>query len=169
MPAGKSNEKWPQEAVRELARLWAEGYSASHIATVLSTPYRELTRNAVMGMKTRLGLKRDPNPEPSRSVAAVCFPKQSTPAATRASPVQPPCDTQPATPAQPRRRTLFDLADDDCRWSEVDDSEALSFSFPCKRKAVVGLPYCALHCSAAYYKPEQRLRAPRYYRSNNGG
>lgn len=43
---------WTPERIAELTRLWTQGYSASQIATALGG----VTRNAVIGKATRLGL-----------------------------------------------------------------------------------------------------------------
>jgi hypothetical protein len=57
---------WTNERIERLKQLWAEGYSASQIATDLGG---NITRNAVIGKACRIGLragKKQPQPKPKR-------------------------------------------------------------------------------------------------------
>jgi GcrA cell cycle regulator len=57
---------WTDERIERLKQLWAEGYSASQIATDLGG---NITRNAVISKACRIGLragKKQPKPQPQR-------------------------------------------------------------------------------------------------------
>ncbi|WP_188612786.1 GcrA family cell cycle regulator [Chelatococcus reniformis] len=168
---------WSDDRVELLKRLWAEGLSASQIATAMGG----ITRNAVIGKVHRLGLSGRAKaaasgvPKPRKSVAA---PPRSTAASPR--PAQGPTvqgntvlavsmrietdayEPHPATQAADvvvplsERVTITELRENMCRWPLGDPTSA-EFRF-CGNRTTPGQPYCAHHARIAYQPPERRRR-----------
>ncbi|MBI4723670.1 MAG: GcrA cell cycle regulator [Rhodomicrobium sp.] len=162
---------WTDERVELLKKLWADGLSASQIATKLG----EVTRNAVIGKVHRLGLagrattSRIRTARPRSNIAL--FPARSAqmqyrtfgntalkeaPQERRAAAVIPLRALPDLDPAPEGLITLIDLKETMCHWPIGDPMEE-GFHF-CGRRKGFGSPYCEHH-SAIAYNPTARRRA----------
>ncbi|MUZ75444.1 GcrA cell cycle regulator [Agrobacterium vitis] len=176
---------WTDERVERLTKLWAEGLSASQIATQLGG----VSRNAVIGKVHRLCLPGrakagGPAVTPARTPKR---PAPSTPRApnfaarTPSSAPRPAARTTAATalnddldmdvtenmaalpvlnttilPAS-RRLSLTDLTERTCKWP-VGDPMADEFHF-CGCDSQDNSPYCKYHAKLAYQPVNERRRA----------
>jgi len=160
---------WTEERVQSLTRLWAEGLSASVIATRLG----QATRNAVIGKVHRLALPSRPTP-PRLKIHR----SRPRPAGNRrlmrsrvgaiANPIAANFSThhfevEPFVPAAEElqippneRKTLQMLENCDCRWP-IGDPQSPDFHF-CNRRKVPGLSYCEFHARRAFQPPLPRRR-----------
>ncbi len=170
---------WTDERVELLKKLWAEGLSASRIATEIG----DVSRNAVIGKVHRLGLagrakekgSSAPRPRKRQNTAAPTAPRKSSaprPAFPKPAPVRnvslnPDDPTEAveivdhrhfdaAAMPQCERVTIMELRDSMCRWP-LGDPLTPEFRF-CGGDAVIGLPYCPHHCSIAYQPAQERRR-----------
>lgn len=154
---------WTDQRIADLRQLYADGLSSSQIANELGGG---LTRNAIIGKVTRLGLTRLTHPssanrpphlrhrKPPPSTKRIS-PTKSTHhtrvAAWRMAPVveQPPVPdvTDSAMPIG-KRCTIFELTEETCRWPTGHPGEP-DFFF-CGAKRLEGRPYCSYHCRVAY-------------------
>lgn len=152
--------KWTDERVERLKEMWAEGLSCSQIAAELGGG---LTRNAVIGKVTRLGLPlRKKNRVPQRRPHSNFKFKTRKPKriegknAARVRPVED-WKIEPEPYVQDtlvdaeipiaQRKTLMELTDQTCRWPVGDVGES-NFFF-CGAMPTRGKPYCAAHCARA--------------------
>ncbi|ANW00670.1 GcrA family cell cycle regulator [Bradyrhizobium icense] len=132
---------WTEERIETLKHLWDTGSSAAEIAAELGG----LTRNAVLGKIFRLGLSESKvlraekmsraiqkswEKRPRQSVRAELPPKMS------AETVQLRC-----AEIIPRNVSLYDLAEDDCKYPYGEGCE-ITF---CGHPSVVGRSYCGPH------------------------
>jgi GcrA cell cycle regulator len=164
---------WTDERVELLKKFWADGLSASQIASKLG----EVTRNAVIGKVHRLGLagrattSRVRNARPRSNIAL--FPARSAQvqyrtfgnAALKTS-VQPQERRVPSIvplralpelePAPEGIITLADLKETMCHWPVGDPMEE-GFHF-CGRRKSSGVPYCEHHAAIAYNPAAKRRR-----------
>lgn len=163
---------WTDDRVARLAKLWAEGLSASQVAADLGG----VTRNAVIGKVHRLGLSGRAKPAgksnatPRRKPAA----KSGTGSYTRAAP-RPSArsagntalktDVDVVSRAKPvedlampksKMLTLMDLTESTCRWPTGDPTMP-GFSF-CGHKNQEEKPYCEFHSKLAFQPPSERRR-----------
>ncbi|MEM9732936.1 MAG: GcrA family cell cycle regulator [Pseudomonadota bacterium] len=177
---------WTEERVARLAKLWAEGLSASQIAADLG----EVTRNAVIGKVHRLGLSgRDKpagkggNRKKATTAKAATKPAAPKPATPRAKPADAEPLTSKASPglddvdvkervdeetlvetkpandnAEPisRKLTLMQLTENTCKWPTGDPTMP-GFSF-CGHSTEDDKPYCAFHNKVAFQPPSERRR-----------
>ncbi len=150
---------WTVDRVATLKKLWADGHSASAIATKLG----EVTRNAVIGKVHRLGLagrkcgarKLDssrpasffPPRRParqsrrrSRTIPAASSPRAVT-ATTQLLPE--PC------PTPEHAATVLTLTAFTCRWPEGDPKRE-GFHFCGRTKGSASGPYCEHHAAIAF-------------------
>ncbi len=164
---------WTDERVDLLKKLWADGLSASQIATKLG----EVTRNAVIGKVHRLGLagrattSRIRTARPRNNIAL--FPARSSQVQYRtfgntALKVAPhPQERKHASviplralpelePAPEGTITLIDLKECMCHWPIGDPMEE-NFHF-CGRRKNFGVPYCEHHAAIAYNPAARRRR-----------
>jgi GcrA cell cycle regulator len=163
---------WNDERVETLKRLWAEGLSASQIATELGG----ITRNAVIGKVHRLGLSgrakspttASPRPRKARAhshmirVAPRPAVRGNTALAT-AFEYESEAEPEVVDNVVPmgQRRSLIELSERSCRWPIGDPGEA-DFFF-CGGQSVDGLPYCAHHRRIAYQPANPRRdRKPQF-------
>src|SRR4051812_39810725 len=158
---------WTDERVELLKKLWADGLSASVIATELGG----VTRNAVIGKVHRLGLSgraKAPAPQPPRRAKptrAPSHPLRTAPSvhgnAALAVEIVPVAEPKPEAEATPRptqdvvialseRVTIMELREQMCRWP-LGDPGREDFRF-CGGRSSPGGPYC-LHHSALAYQP----------------
>jgi GcrA cell cycle regulator len=149
---------WTDERVESLKKLWAEGLSASRIATELGG----VTRNAVIGKVHRLGLaaraKAPPaagtRPRKARSQAQLLrVSRPSVRGNTALAHVydlelEPEPELADNVIPLGQRRTLLELTDQTCRWP-IGDPGHSDFFF-CGGQTITSLPYCAYHSRVAY-------------------
>ena len=134
---------WTDERIEDLKRYWDRGLSCSQIATRLGG----VTRNAVIGKVSRLGLapRMQPRKPSSRVIKPLPQQRRWVPPVTT-EPLPPPQDIDTA-----RVASVLDLRDHHCRWP-IGDPKAADFGF-CGRAPTAGLPYCAGHARRAYEAP----------------
>ena len=171
---------WTDERVSRLAKLWAEGLSASQIAEDLGG----VTRNAVIGKVHRLGLSGRDKPAGKSNAAARRKPA-ARPAAATSNPSPTPTYTRPRTTThtvgntalkveieeevvfQPkpepetlvpksRKLTLLELTESTCKWPTGDPTMP-GFSF-CGHSSKDDKPYCSYHNKLAFQPPNDRRR-----------
>jgi GcrA cell cycle regulator len=158
--------EWTDARVELLKKLWAEGLSASQVASQIGG----ITRNAVIGKVTRLGLAA--RKTTSRVYYRTARPRKQRPlmvkvptgrmqdkgnAAFRALLAAAPGYVEPAEDIViplAERKTLDQLEDHHCRWP-MGDPRKSDFHF-CAKEKVPGLPYCGHHARRAYQTPAQR-------------
>ena len=164
---------WTDDRVELLKKLWADGLSASQIASRLGG----ITRNAVIGKVHRLGLagrattSRSRTPRPRNRVSHLPLRptrvQYRTHGNTALKPVFVPAE-QPAValtivpkiveelnvPAA-LRVDLLDLRECMCRWP-IGDPQDESFHF-CGRQKAAGISYCHHHARLAF-QPVTRRR-----------
>jgi GcrA cell cycle regulator len=139
---------WTTDRIAQLKRLFDEGLTCSQIAREI-----DVTRNAVIGKLSRLGLNRPKNdagykrPSAPRSVVTrqvrmLRIMHAEMEAAARGEPVA------DEAISVARRCSLLELNAESCRWPlgrpGTDD-----FAF-CGNAPVEGLPYCPGHARLAY-------------------
>jgi len=167
---------WTDERVELLKKLWAEGLSASQIATQLGG----VSRNAVIGKVHRLKLSsrgRTTLTQPrAKKVASTTAPAKA-PASRPARPVATSVgatalavqfDAQPVARQlvrssenvvlpMSRELSLIQLTERTCKWPNGDPlTEEFSF---CGNEAGENGPYCAYHSKLAYQPASERRRA----------
>ncbi|HYB06111.1 MAG TPA: GcrA family cell cycle regulator [Methyloceanibacter sp.] len=162
---------WNDERVELLKRLWAEGLSASQIASRLGG----VTRNAVIGKVHRLGLSgratssRSSSPRPRRVQAPRQHRAPSLLFATRGNAALKPAYEEEIEPAPApieelyippaERASILTLKESMCRWPIGDPGEE-EFHF-CGRKTSGSVPYCEHHARLAYQPAPSRRRDKR--------
>jgi GcrA cell cycle regulator len=147
---------WTAERVELLRRHFEDGLSCREIAAHIG-----VSRNAVIGKLTRLGLTRGPGSTEPRTTSA-------KPRAAKSGPRQqyqilqavyangqPVCD---GPVASERPCSLYELSEQRCRWP-ISTPGAEDFCF-CGNTPLDGAPYCAGHTRLAY-KPGSRQRMAR--------
>lgn len=143
---------WTPDRIAELRRLFEAGLTCSQIAREIC-----VTRNAVIGKLSRLGLSRPDGGSENRR-----GPRPRGPA--RASQgrilkllqadVEPmPFDADESTSGQ--RCSLLELSPQSCRWP-IGSPGAPDFGF-CGNDPVGGLPYCPGHARMAYQSAARRV------------
>jgi len=153
---------WTDERIETLRRLWAEGLSASQIATTLGG----VSRNAVIGKIHRLGLSgrvKTTKARPARSGLgggrSVAAARPSAPparvmavGAAAVKVVEREAPLAAPTPAEvvPLHGgvSLLDLKASSCRWP-LGDPASEDFRF-CGARVPQGETYCACHAERAY-------------------
>ncbi|MGQ2909477.1 MAG: GcrA family cell cycle regulator [Aliihoeflea sp.] len=161
---------WTDERVELLKKLWAEGLSASQIATQLGG----VSRNAVIGKVHRLklsgrGRASSATPRPKKTApSAPKAPRPSRPMTTTigATALQARFDAQPEAAPAPRLSSvvvplsrnlkLIELSERTCKWPNGDPL-AEEFSF-CGNDVGDCGPYCAYHSRVAYQPVAERRR-----------
>jgi GcrA cell cycle regulator len=163
---------WTDERVEALKKLWAEGLSASQIASRLG----EVTRNAVIGKVHRLGLSgrtttsRIKSVRPRRSVARakrqrlMRFQPQSPgrelfPAAFEAADASALREVEELVIPMAERKSIQTLVEASCRWP-IGDPQHEDFHF-CGHDRMMGLPYCEFHARRAFQPAQPRRRDQR--------
>lgn len=171
---------WTDERVELLTKLWAEGLSASQIATQLGG----VSRNAVIGKVHRLKLSGRGRASAAQPRAVKKAPVVATAAAAPTRTVSRPVRTVAASvgatalavqvDAEPvahqilrptedvvvpisRKLQLLQLTERTCKWPSGDPlSEEFSF---CGHEAGENGPYCGYHSRLAYQPASERRRA----------
>jgi GcrA cell cycle regulator len=171
---------WTDERIERLAKLWADGLSASQIAADLGG----VTRNAVIGKVHRLGLSgRAKSPAPSspkpRKVAPVTA--QPSPASQQhqrpaarnvtttvvrgntAIQMQPVMEAEVVLMAEEsvvvhlsRRVRIMELREGMCKWP-IGDPTHEDFVY-CGNDGGLGHSYCQHHAKIAYQPSAERRR-----------
>lgn len=147
---------WTSQRVETLKALWADGLSASQCAARLG----EVTRNAVIGKVTRLGLpprgktRAQARRERPTLRARPWRPTPPTLPPVRAA-LQLPLPLPDFEPAPEGGLQLADLTHSMCRWP-IGDPKRPGFHF-CGRAKSFGA-YCGHHAAIAY-NPAARRRA----------
>lgn len=144
--------EWTEERIERVRKMWAEGVSASRIATALDCG---ATKNMVIGKIHRLKLSRSVKPRVVK-VVALRQPRKARPSAPKVSVglILLPA----AEPAKPRHSgygcSIVEVTG--CRWP-VEDSPTLHGGFGfCNGPQCDGSSYCAEHRleSVAHYSRE---------------
>jgi len=163
---------WTDDRVELLKKLWAEGLSASQIASRMGGT----TRRSVIGKVHRLGLSgratptRVTKPKPQKrhtpSVSKIPSMPTAHTAAEPASLTKSKWEKDGAVPTFPElkippgeRATLLTLSDRTCRWP-IGDPGSEDFHF-CGRHPKPQLPYCEHHARIAYQPVQDRRRQRR--------
>lgn len=153
---------WTDDRVEILSKLWAEGLSASQIATKLGG----VTRNAVIGKVHRLGLsgrvkpKRKTKPAAPRTATTA---RKRMPVKRRAAPR--PAPTPPPVPLEAKAlpngefATILTITEHLCKWP-LGDPTSVDFRF-CGRGTDKGEPYCKSHAQLAYQPSRRRVSTNR--------
>jgi GcrA cell cycle regulator len=156
---------WNDERVETLKKLWAEGLSASQIATRLGG----VTRNAVIGKVHRLGLAGRAKPAAAAAASRPRKPRSASPTlrvsrtAVRGNTalaqayeleLEPEPEMLDNVIPLGQRRTLLELTEETCRWP-IGDPGSPDFFF-CGGSTIASLPYCAYHARLAYQPPNLR-------------
>jgi len=150
---------WTEDRVAVLSKLWAEGLSASQIATQLGG----VTRNAVIGKVHRLGLSGRATPSrPSkrkistpRATAAApktIIPRAPRPAAAIVPPPPPPIEAKRLSNGE--YATILTITEETCKWP-IGDPSGDDFRF-CGRNTNDSSPYCQAHSRVAYQPARRR-------------
>ena len=149
---GASRGTWNEDRIARLKGCFDAGLSCSEIACEIG-----VTRNAVIGKLSRLGLSRPRSagtPRPERGH----LPKFRRPRIMTQRRIL--MAIRPAAPGMAvesgQRCSLLDLGEERCRWP-INDPGSDDFCF-CGNAPVHGLPYCAGHARMAY-RPAGRERA----------
>ena len=154
---------WNDERVELLKKLWAEGLSASQIASKMGG----VTRNAVIGKVHRLGLSGRATPaKPQRgcSFDELSDAPESTVAEIEdAKPIiSEPDYANPISLSGEDRMTVSNLRNNMCKWP-IGDPATDDFHF-CGQSAAMGKSYCAYHAKLAFQptqrKSERRVETP---------
>jgi GcrA cell cycle regulator len=165
---------WTEDRVETLKKLWAEGLSASQIATRLGG----VTRNAVIGKVHRLGLSgrvtpsrasrpRTSKPRQPSHPGRINTYRNAGATALKAEMIAEKSPIPDPVPAPIReveippgeRATILTLSEKTCRWP-IGDPSADEFHF-CGRMPSVNMPYCQHHCQIAYQPIQDRRRQKR--------
>jgi GcrA cell cycle regulator len=137
---------WTTERVELLKRQFEEGLSCREIAASIG-----VSRNAVIGKLSRLGLTRGPGSTEPRATTAK--PRASKSAPRQKYPMlQVVYENGQSVPHGPvasaRPCTLFELSEERCRWP-ISTPGAEDFCF-CGNMPLDGAPYCEGHSRLAY-------------------
>ena len=136
---------WTTERLELLKGHFAAGLTCRQIAAEIG-----VSRNAVIGKLSRLGLTRD------RPPGSEARPKTPRERRGRSVPrlqfemLRQVYEESPGTGVgvvSEHRRTLFELSKEHCRWPVNAETEAFSF---CGNTPMAGLPYCSGHTRLAY-------------------
>ena len=164
---------WTDERVARVSKLWADGLSASQIATELGG----VTRNAVIGKVHRLGLsgrakssgggakaRRTPTSSTPRKKPTYSRPRASSSgSAARSAPSggvaeleRPPKPVVDLVAPESKKLTLLEITEFTCKWPTGDPTRP-GFSF-CGHKTHEEKPYCEFHSKLAFQPPNERRR-----------
>ena len=166
---------WTDDRVELLKKLWADGLSASQIASRLGG----VTRNAVIGKVHRLGLagrattSRSRTPRPRNRVSHLPLRPTRVQYRTHGNtalkpvfvPVEQPVVALTVVPAVVQefsvvpaalRVDLLDLREHMCRWP-IGDPQDENFHF-CGQQKAAGISYCDHHARAAFQPVARRKK-----------
>ncbi len=145
---------WNDERVELLKKFWAEGLSASQIASKMGG----VTRNAVIGKVHRLGLSGRATPAKPQRGCDADYQTEAQPSARFAHAeietlIDEPEFVAPAILSTGDMATVSTLKGNMCKWP-IGDPAKDDFHF-CGQSAPTGKPYCAYHAQMAF-QPAQR-------------
>ncbi len=163
---------WTEDRVSKLAKLWADGLSASQVAAELGG----VTRNAVIGKVHRLGLSARAKPagrsntggrrKPASRKGTGTGGYSTTSRMNRSKTGRTTSDlivkTKPKIAEEvlqapeSLKLTLLELNESTCRWPTGDPTRP-GFSF-CGHKTSDDKPYCGYHNKLAFQPPNDRRR-----------
>ncbi len=163
---------WTDKRVSRLTKLWAEGLSASQIATDLGG----ITRNAVIGKVHRLGLSGRSKPSSSttgrpkrqRNSSYSARKPRAAPRTSGATALKLDVDAEVRFSPKPaedvvipisKRLTLMHLSETTCKWPSGDPQRE-DFSF-CGHTSKESTPYCEYHSRLAFQPASDRRRRKR--------
>jgi GcrA cell cycle regulator len=136
---------WTTDRVEQLKAHFAAGLSCREIAVEIG-----VSRNAVIGKLSRLGLTREKsNSEPRAQKPAKERRGRPVPR-LQYDMLRAVYDEAPVTNGtvvSEHRCSLFELSKERCRWPVSAEAEAFAF---CGNTPLGGLPYCAGHTRLAY-------------------
>lgn len=146
---------WNDERVELLKKYWAEGLSASQIASKMGG----VTRNAVIGKVHRLGLSGRATPAKPQRGCDSDIHEEDQPAANLARTeiermIVEPEFVAPAVLSTGDMATVATLKGNMCKWP-IGDPAKDDFHF-CGQSAPAGKPYCAYHAQLAFQPATQR-------------
>ncbi|MEL6364707.1 MAG: GcrA family cell cycle regulator [Pseudomonadota bacterium] len=143
---------WTDERVELLKKFWAEGLSASQIASKLGG----VTRNAVIGKVHRLGLSGRAAPaEPQKGRLDEILPPADEYEAFEPLPEQ---SYAPVVLEGGELATVATLSGNMCKWPIGDPTDD-DFHF-CGQPAAPGKAYCAYHAAIAFQPSNARRAEP---------
>jgi GcrA cell cycle regulator len=132
---------WTRERIALLKKLWAEGETATAIATRL-----RMSKSAVLGKVFRLRLR------PAAKATAAATRRDAATVGRRRRgrlPTKPP--VKPAAPAMAPGKTLFELTNGSCRWPHGQPgTKTFHFCGASGADLEGGRPYCDQHARRAY-------------------
>lgn len=145
---------WNDERVELLKKFWAEGLSASQIASKMGG----VTRNAVIGKVHRLGLSGRATPAKPQRGCELDAREEEQPVAGLARAeieklIVEPEFVAPAILSTGDLATVATLKGNMCKWP-IGDPAKDDFHF-CGQSAPTGKPYCGYHAQMAF-QPAQR-------------
>lgn len=151
---------WTDALRDEVKKLWAEGYTATQMARMLSEKHSlKLSKNSVIGTVHRMHLpsRQSPiirsggEPVPRKSNPRPAAPKNTLPPlVSQAQAVEPLAPMKPVP--QPARPTS--LSARQCVWPMWANASRPTHDY-CKSRAYKWLPYCIEHCKVAYISQEK--------------
>lgn len=152
---------WNDERVELLKKYWAEGLSASQIASKMGG----VTRNAVIGKVHRLGLSGRATPAKPQRGCDSDYEVEDQPAASFTARteidtlISEPEFVAPAVLSSGDMATVATLKGNMCKWP-IGDPAKDDFHF-CGQSAPTGKPYCTYHAQMAFQPAQRRPdRAP---------
>lgn len=152
---------WNDERVELLKKFWAEGLSASQIASKMGG----VTRNAVIGKVHRLGLSGRATPaKPQRGCAGDTeYHVEEAVAPSYVRHEAEAMETEPEFVApvilsSGDMTTVATLKGNMCKWP-IGDPAKDDFHF-CGQSAPTGKPYCAYHAQLAFQPAQRRIDRP---------
>jgi GcrA cell cycle regulator len=141
---------WTPDRIEELKRLFEAEFTCSQIAREIG-----VTRNAVIGKLTRLGLSRPGGAGRHRSHSiARAAPRRSQVGILRILHAKMEAAVAEEPIGERQRCSLLDLSPQTCRWP-IGRPGTDDFGF-CGNAPVEGLPYCAGHARMAYQQSARR-------------
>lgn len=150
---------WTEERIAELKQLWHAGYSCSQIASKLGGG---LSRNAVIGKITRLGLARSGDRVRQPASAPTKPRPAKQPSSFRSAPVKAktPQTPKPAPVAAP---IIKFASSSGCKFP-IGDPQIAGFHF-CNAPRLIAGPYCCKHREIAFVPQAPRKSGTELARS----
>lgn len=159
---------WTEEVCLFMKANWTK-VSRTEMATMINGRFGVyVTRNAVIGKLTRLGLidkvvdlaAKRTNGSALKQIKA----RVEKPKAERTAPFRPakPVEAEPfqarEAHVEPRRIPFMELTEETCKYECTGSNEPRDYLF-CGNPTLSGLPYCAGHARLCFMAPGRRARA----------
>jgi GcrA cell cycle regulator len=142
---------WTRRRVALLKKLWADGETATAIATRL-----RMSKSAVLGKVFRLRLRPAANAKAASARSGKAVLGQRRKGRRSAEP-----QAKPAAPAMTSAKTLFELTNDSCRWPHGrPGTETFFFCGAPGADVEGGRPYCERHARRAYVGHKKAAATP---------